>query len=98
MAQEKLSKKEDRALHRALESVFRTRFPNPERVDCPVRDTLLAIAHKRLPMRDPANEHVTRCSPCFSELQEKRKSKAKLRRYAPTSIRAVSHRGNTGLL
>jgi hypothetical protein len=70
MAPEKLSKKEDRALHRALESVFLTRFPNPERTDCPGSVTLLAIAHKTLPMRDPANEHVTRCSPCFGELQK----------------------------
>src|SRR5437879_1561662 len=69
MASERLSKKEDRALHSALASVVLTAFPNLERKDCPGRETLLAIARKKLPMRDPAGHHVTRCSPCFSELR-----------------------------
>ena len=72
MTAHRLSKKQDRALHRAFESVVLTRFPNPERKDCPSRETLLAIAHKKLPMRDPAGDHVTRCSPCFGEFVELR--------------------------
>ena len=70
MTREKLSKTEDRALQSALESVVLTAFPNPERKDCPGRETLRAIARKRLPMRDPVGDHVARCSPCFRELQE----------------------------
>src|SRR5688572_10789115 len=71
---ERLSKREYRELHRALESVVLTRFPNPERKDCPGLDTLRAIAQKKLPMRHPSGDHVTRCSPCFSELLEIRKT------------------------
>jgi len=69
MASEKLSRKQDRALHNALASVVLTAFPNPERDNCPGHETLLAIARKKLPMHDARGEHVTRCSPCFSELR-----------------------------
>jgi hypothetical protein len=72
MTDDRLSKKQDRALHRVFESVLLTRFPNPERKDCPSRETLLAIAHQKLPMRDPSGNHVTRCSPCFGEFMELR--------------------------
>lgn len=73
MAREKLSRREHRALHRALEPVFRTSFPNPERKDCPGTAKLRAIARKKLPIQDPAIDHVGSCSPCFSELQDIRK-------------------------
>lgn len=68
MIGDQLSKQEDRVLHRALESVARTQFPNPRRNDCPGPETLRAIATKRISMRDPAVDHVGHCSPCFSEL------------------------------
>jgi hypothetical protein len=69
MVSDKLTRKQDRALHNALASVVLTAFPNPERKDCPGRETLLLIARKKLPMWDPRGKHVTRCSPCFSELR-----------------------------
>jgi hypothetical protein len=72
MIGDQLSKQEDRILHRALESVVRTQFPNPRRNDCPGIETLRAIATKRISMRDPAVDHVGRCSPCFSELTDLR--------------------------
>ncbi len=79
MMREKLSKNEDRALHRALASIVLTQYPNPERKDCPVRSVLRDIATKNISMRHPAHEHVGSCSPCFSE---------------PTEIRHALHRRN----
>jgi hypothetical protein len=69
-----LSKLEDRALHRTLESVVLTQFPNPERKDCPGAAALRAIAKKRISMQDPALEHAGRCSPCFAELTDIRRA------------------------
>ena len=70
MTRDRLSKREDRALHQALASVVLTQFPNPQRKDCPESSVLRAIAKKHIPMRDPVHEHVGSCSPCFSELTE----------------------------
>jgi hypothetical protein len=70
MTRERLSKREDRALHQALASVVLTQFPNPQRKNCPETSVLRAIARKHIPMRDPVHEHVGSCSPCFSELTE----------------------------
>jgi hypothetical protein len=70
MTRDRLSKREDRALHQALASAVLTQFPNPQRKDCPETSVLRAIAKKNIPMRDPAHGHVGNCSPCFSELTE----------------------------
>jgi hypothetical protein len=74
MMRDKLSKREDRVLHQALASVVLTRFPNPQRKDCPGPSVLRAIATKSIPMRDPVHDHVGSCSPCFSELTEMRQA------------------------
>src|SRR5881296_2308545 len=74
MMRDKLSRREDRALLRALRELARTRFPNPDRKNCPGTPVLHAIATKRISMWDPAHEHVARCSPCFKELMEMRRT------------------------
>jgi len=74
MMRDKLSKREDRALHQALASVVLTQFPNAHRKACPGTSILRAIATKSIPMRDPVHEHVGSCSPCFSELTEIREA------------------------
>src|SRR5213594_2962479 len=74
MMRDKLSKREDRALHQALASVVLTQFPNPQRKDCPGTSVLRAIATKSIPMRDPVHGHVGSCSPCFLELTEIREA------------------------
>jgi len=68
MVGDELSRRQDRALHRAFESAVLAQFPNPERKDCPGTGTLRAIANKRISMRDPALAHVGQCSPCLLEL------------------------------
>jgi hypothetical protein len=74
MIGDQISNQEDRMLHRALESVLRTQFPNPRRDGCPGISTLRAIATKRISMRDPAVDHVGHCSPCFAELTDMRRA------------------------
>ena len=69
-----LSRREDRALLKALRELARTRFPNPDRKNCPGTPVLHAIATKRISMVDPAHEHVARCSPCFRELMDMRRT------------------------
>src|SRR3989442_4335978 len=72
MMRDKLSRREDRALLKALRELTRTRFPNPDRKNCPGTSVLHTIATKRISMFDPAHEHVARCSPCFKELMDMR--------------------------
>jgi len=74
MVGDELSRRQDRALHRAFESAVLAQFPNPERKDCPGTGTLRAIANKRISMRDPALAHVGQCSPCLAELAEMRQA------------------------
>ena len=74
MMRDKLSRREDRALLKALRELTRTRFPNPDRKNCPGTPVLHAIAMKRISMLDSAHEHVARCSPCFNELMEIRRT------------------------
>ena len=71
---DKLSRRDDRALLKALRELTRTRFPNPDRKDCPGTPVLHAIATKQIWMLDPAHEHVARCSPCFKELMDMRRT------------------------
>src|ERR1041384_1224325 len=68
MMRDKLTRREDRALLKALREVVLTQYPNPERKDCPGTSVLRAIATRRSSMFDPAHEHVGNCSPCFKEL------------------------------
>lgn len=74
MTGDHLSKREDRTLHRTMESVILTQFPNPERKDCPGTAVLRTIAKKRISMQDPALDHAGRCSPCFAELTDIRRA------------------------
>ena len=70
---DKLTRREDRALLKALREIVLTQYPNPERKDCPGTSVLRAIATKRINMFDAAHEHVGSCSPCFKELTEIRR-------------------------
>lgn len=43
--------------------------PNPNRVGCPPRDTLLALSRRARPIEDPGYEHLVKCSPCYREFR-----------------------------
>ncbi len=49
-----------------------TAYPNPERVDCPGREVLEAIARGRMDRAEAKAHysHITHCSPCWSEYRE----------------------------
>ena len=63
---------------------LRDEFPNPERVGCPGREVISAIAGHRMPLSEAQTylDHLTACSPCyrdFLELQAKyRKRRARM--------------------
>jgi hypothetical protein len=43
--------------------------PNPDRVGCPPRATLLALSRRARPIEDPGYEHLVKCSPCYREFR-----------------------------
>ena len=52
-----------------LDEVLGRANPNPERIGCPPRETLVALAQRALPMEDPAYQHLLKCSPCYREVR-----------------------------
>lgn len=60
---------DDLQFEQDIDEVFGRANPNPERIGCPSRDVLVALALRRLPIGDPAYEHLSKCSPCFLELR-----------------------------
>ena len=50
-----------------INEFFLEAFPNPERVDCPPEETLVALAEERLLPGDPTLLHVASCSECYAE-------------------------------
>jgi hypothetical protein len=43
--------------------------PNPAREGCPPAELLTRLAHRELPIGDPAYDHIGKCSPCYQELR-----------------------------
>jgi len=50
-----------------IKEFFLEAFPNPDRIDCPSEETLLALAEERLLPDDPVRFHVVSCSECYAE-------------------------------
>jgi hypothetical protein len=50
-----------------IKEFFLEAFPNPDRIDCPSEETLVALAEERLLPGDPARLHVASCSECYAE-------------------------------
>jgi hypothetical protein len=90
MTDDRMSKRTDRSLHRAFESVVLTQFPNPERNNCPSITTLRQIAKKRISMSDPAVTHVGSCSPCFAELRQLRRTARRQNTFAVLCTASVA--------
>ncbi|HEX5426267.1 MAG TPA: hypothetical protein VF283_22455 [Bryobacteraceae bacterium] len=53
-----------------IEEILLHGFPNPERVGCPPRETIQALAERRIGRDDPAWNHIWHCSPCFADFKE----------------------------
>lgn len=52
-----------------IDEVLSRANPNPERVGCPPRETLVGLARRKQPLGDPAYEHLVKCSPCYREFR-----------------------------
>lgn len=54
--------------NKPIENVLLHANPNPERVDCPTREELIALALRVREASDPFWNHVSGCSPCFADV------------------------------
>jgi hypothetical protein len=68
------SSREDGALPRLkprdeIDELFGRTNPNPDRIGCPPREVLIALALRGRPIGDPAYEHLIKCSPCYLEVR-----------------------------
>lgn len=52
-----------------LDEVLGRANPNPDRIGCPPRDTLVELARRTRPMDDPAYQHLLKCSPCYRQVR-----------------------------
>lgn len=52
-----------------IDELFGRANENPTRDGCPPHDVLIALAHKQVPIGDPAYEHLAKCSPCYREFR-----------------------------
>ena len=52
-----------------IDEVLSRANPNPDRIGCPPRETLVALARREQPIGDPAYEHLVKCSPCYREFR-----------------------------
>lgn len=52
-----------------LDEVLGRANPNPERIGCPPRETLVELAQRARPVGDPAYKHLLNCSPCYVEVR-----------------------------
>jgi hypothetical protein len=62
--------------------------PNPERIGCPSRESLIALARRVAPIGDPGWEHLVKCSPCYREFRALQREQAE----APV-VQAANSRG-----
>src|SRR5438552_19168078 len=77
---------------RAARRYVETAYPNPDRVGCPGRERLEAIAHRKCSPADHMHDidHIATCSPCFVEYQAIRTAwKRKRAALAATGVAAA---------
>jgi hypothetical protein len=74
MAETGRSRDDNDAVGDGVDEVLSHANPNPGRVGCPAKETLVLLARKALPLDHPAYEHLTSCSPCYVEVRLLQKS------------------------
>lgn len=52
-----------------IDEVLSRANPNPERIGCLSRETMIELARGARPLGDPAYEHLAKCSPCYQEFR-----------------------------
>jgi hypothetical protein len=66
------SERDEKRILDALGRGLLKEFPNPERAGCPGSDVLRRIASHAMPLAEAENwlDHLTSCSPCYSDFSE----------------------------
>jgi hypothetical protein len=52
-----------------MDLLFGRAHPNPTREGCPSAELLARLAHRELPIGDPAYDHIGKCSPCYQGIR-----------------------------
>ena len=76
-----------------FDELFGRAYPNPDRVGCPSRADLIALARRQRPIGDPAYDHIKECSPCYLEgraIQEADASRRRILTWAATAVLAIA--------
>lgn len=69
-----LSRRDRKRIESALQKVALVDYPNPERKGCRSdKAALRDLAARRLRPTDPLVQHVSECSPCFTEAVQLRR-------------------------
>ena len=86
-----MSQKDEQKLLDTLGKVLEKEFPNPERVGCPSRDLLKALASRQLSLTEaePWMDHLGKCSPCFRDYTELRRLADRRRKLSYLGIAAA---------
>jgi hypothetical protein len=53
-----------------LDTIYSSAEPNPDRIGCPSREALRALAMRARPLSDPLWDHVMECAPCRIDVRE----------------------------
>jgi len=53
-----------------LDTMYSSVEPNPDRLGCPPREALRALAVRQRPLSDPLWDHVMECAPCRVDVRE----------------------------
>jgi hypothetical protein len=75
-----------------FDELFGRAYPNPNRVGCPPRADLIALARRERPLGDPAYDHLKECSPCYLEgraIQEADAGRRRILAWAAAAVAAV---------
>jgi hypothetical protein len=72
-----------------FDELFGRAYPNPDRVGCPSRADLIALARRQRPIGDPSYDHIKECSPCYLEGRAIQESDARRRRFFTWAAAAV---------
>jgi hypothetical protein len=64
----------DTELINSFETIVHRDFPNPQRIGCPGRDSLMGLAASLVDAQSAmVLAHLRQCAPCFDELRELRR-------------------------
>jgi hypothetical protein len=54
-------------VRKAVQDAILNDYPNPDRVGCPENAIIRDVAFREELTKDPVWEHITHCSPCYTE-------------------------------